>query len=439
MRKWTGRNPIPAHLEHQKEHPTKDRLLQITGKEKKKDKCIYCDDEHHRSYQWEKVKPLLADRKKIIATKKLCYNCAGTGHRAADCNSKRNCQSCGGHHHSSICDRNATADSQHSTTAVLATTETNSVYPTILVQVNGITCRALLDTGAGSSYASATLTERINQQPIRKDYKRLEMMLHTTTKTIDIFQVQISSLDGSFIINTEVNKVEKSTLLSLPNPKYEELLNRYSHLENVKLEDKDTKDLLPMHLILSASDYAKIKTRSSPNIGQIGESIPELTTFGWTIMSSGEENNLTSLYLTQSSAADYEQLCKLDVLGLQDTENEIDDLVYHRFKNQLRRDKVGCYETGLLWKQEQKYQPGSNKVGSMARLNNLIKKLQKNEKLFNRYDEIIQDQIKEGIVEIAPEEAKGYEIYLPHHPVIRKIAESAKVWIVYNGSAKASN
>ena len=124
------------------------------------------------------------------------------------------------------------------------------------------------------------------------------MMLPTTTKTVDIFQVQISSLDGRFIINTEVNKVEKLTLLPLPNPKYEELLNRYTHLKNVKLEDKDTKDFLPIHLILGASDYAKIKTRSAPKIGQIGEPIAELTTFGWTIMSSGEENNLTSLYLT---------------------------------------------------------------------------------------------------------------------------------------------
>ena len=43
----------------------------------------------------------------------------------------------------------------------------------------------------------------------------------------------------------------------------------------------------------------------------------------------------------------------------------------------------------------------------MARLNSLIKKLQKDEKLFNRYDEIIQDKIKEGTIEIAPEEAKG--------------------------------
>ena len=72
-------------------------------------------------------------------------------------------------------------------------------------------------------------------------------------------------------------------------------VNRYNHLKSVKLEEKDTKDLLPLHLILGTSDYAKIKTRTAPKIGKIGEPIAELTTFGWTIMSSGEENDLTSV------------------------------------------------------------------------------------------------------------------------------------------------
>ena len=78
-------------------------------------------------------------------------------------------------------------------------------------------------------------------------------------------------------------------------------------------------------------------------------------------------------------------------------------MAYHRFKNQLSRDKAGYYETGLLWKQGQKYQPGNNKAGSIARLNNLIKKLQKDENLLSKYDEIIEDQVKEGIVEVAPQ------------------------------------
>ena len=239
--------------------------------------------------------------------------------------------------------------------AVVTATEMNVVYPTVLVQANGITCRVLLDTGVGSSYGSATRTERIIQKPIRKNYKRIEMMLGTITKTVDIFEVRISSLDGRFEINAEVNKVKKSKLLLLLNPKCEELLNRYNHLKSVNLEGKDTKDLLPIDLILEASDYAKIKTRTAPKIGKIGEPITELTTFGWTIISFREENDLTSLYLAQSSVAYYEQPCKLDVLVLQDAEDEIGDLVYQRFKNQLKLGKDGCYETGLLRKQEQNY------------------------------------------------------------------------------------
>ena len=33
------------------------------------------------------------------------------------------------------------------------------IYPVVVVEVEGIKCRVLLDTGAGSSYASAALLE----------------------------------------------------------------------------------------------------------------------------------------------------------------------------------------------------------------------------------------------------------------------------------------
>ena len=36
-------------------------------------------------------------------------------------------------------------------------------------------------------------------------------------------------------------------------------------------------------------------------------------------MSPGKEADISSMLLTQTAAADYEQLCKLDVLGIQDT------------------------------------------------------------------------------------------------------------------------
>jgi len=52
------------------------------------------------------------------------------------------------------------------------------------------------------------------------------------------------------------------------------------------------------------------------------------------------------------------------------------------------------------------------------------------------YDQIIQDQIQENIVESAPEQPNGREFYIPHKPVIRENADSTKLRIVYDASAK---
>ena len=59
--------------------------------------------------------------------------------------------------------------------------------------------------------------------------------------------------------------------------------------------------------------------------------------------------------------------------------------------------------------------------------------------MFNQYDEIIQDQRREGIVKTALKDSQGVECYLPHHLITHENVESTEVEIVYVGSAKASN
>ena len=109
--------------------------------------------------------------------------------------------------------------------------------------------------------------------------------------------------------------------------------------------------------------------------------------------------------------------------------------VYERFKEQLKRSSDGWYETGLLWKSG-KDSLLSNKTGSIGRLQNLVKRLKKDPELFAKYDNIIQEQLNEGIVEIAPTTTQGTEFYRPHHPVVRKEAETTKVRVVYDRSAR---
>ena len=155
---------------------------------------------------------------------------------------------------------------------------------------------------------------------------------------------------------------------------------------------------LPVHLILRTNEYAQIKTKTTPKIGKPGEPIAELTQLGWNIMSPRSKSDLTNMFLTQTSAVDYEALFRLDVLVLQDHPVSDQDLVFQEFKEQVTRNPEGWYETGLLWKGNHPPLP-NNKHGSLKRLGNLVRKREKQLGMLQKYDGIIQDQLPQGIVE----------------------------------------
>ena len=293
-------------------------------------------------------------------------------------------------------------------------------YPGVVVNVGGIQCRALLDTGAGSSYASAALLDRLGKQPVRKEFRRIEMMLSATEREIEVHQVVIKSLSGDFHLQTEVTKVNRNVLLKLENPGYKQIVQQYNHLKGVEMDDVDMKQELPVHLILGTSEYAQIKTKTTPRIGKPGEPIAELTRLGWTIMSPGNEPDLTNMFLTQTSVTDYEELCRLDVLGLEDFPTGDQENVYAEFKEQLTRSPEGWYESGLPWKGNHLPLP-NNEAGSLCRLNNLVRKLKK-QAMIERYDQVIKDQIEAGIVERVSEPADSHEFYIPHKAVVREAA-----------------
>ena len=140
--------------------------------------------------------------------------------------------------------------------------------------------------------------------------------------------------------------MDKDVLLNVSNPGYKKMLKSYEHLNGVIIEDNDEKEELPIHVVIGASEFGKIKTNEPARVGKIGEPVAELTKLGWILMSPGHEIQ-TKMYLTQSACQDYERLCKLVVLGLQDQPKN--EMVYSEFKEQLGRNG-SFYETDLLWK-----------------------------------------------------------------------------------------
>ena len=75
-----------------------------------------------------------------------------------------------------------------------------------------------MDSRDGSSYLSAPLISELNREPDRREYKRIEMMMTSTTQKIEMYKVKLSNITGVFSLATTLRKVYKSTLLTIPNP-----------------------------------------------------------------------------------------------------------------------------------------------------------------------------------------------------------------------------
>ena len=137
------------------------------------------------------------ERKSILAQKLLCFNCTGP-HKVVECRSKTSCQICSKKH--LICDTERKPEGV--LTAVQS--EDSAKVAVVLLEVDGIKTRALLNTGAGSSYASAKLVNTLREKPAEIKTKKIEMMLGSMTTKVELYDDNVKSINGDFSLNISV-------------------------------------------------------------------------------------------------------------------------------------------------------------------------------------------------------------------------------------------
>ena len=214
------RSDRPFKEQHRREH------IMQTHQNMKIRKCDICGSKYHKAIACNRIQDI-NEKREIISSKGICFNCIGKGHRASNCKSQRSFMTCKGHHHTPLCmdgtkQKSPTTRIGSNNTAtgqkLFITPGSKAIYPVVVVKVNGITCRNIPDTSAGSSYISSTLARKLRRPPIWRDYKQTETMLHTTNTLIDNCDVEITNAKGDFTINTEVSQVDIAELISMANP-----------------------------------------------------------------------------------------------------------------------------------------------------------------------------------------------------------------------------
>ena len=98
-----------------------------------------------------------------------------------------------------------------------------TLYSSVLAKVNSVQTRIMLDSGAGSSYISANLLNKLNIKPCRSESRVIEQVYGTVDKRVDIYNVHVeSNAIDNFGIELHCVNAEKPVLTYLPKPKISE-------------------------------------------------------------------------------------------------------------------------------------------------------------------------------------------------------------------------
>ena len=159
-----------------------------------------------------------------------------------------------------------------------------------------------------------------------------------------------------------------------------------------------------------------------------------------TLMHGKVVNTETSFLTCQDKSLpkkpNLEDFWRLESIGINDSPVDSDDDIALKTFNETLQYQNGRYMVTWPWKEERPDLP-DNKALALGRLQSLVKKMKKNPQLIQKYDEIIKDQLKRGVIEqVKSESNSSTKHYIPHHAVVNPTKETTKVRVVYDASAK---
>ena len=71
--------------------------------------------------------------------------------------------------------------------------------------------------------------------------KTKDMLMTSKVARLKVYDLQLQAVNHQFSLSVKVTKVDKTELLSISNPNYRALIDKYSYLKGVNVHDDDTK------------------------------------------------------------------------------------------------------------------------------------------------------------------------------------------------------
>lgn len=417
---------------------------------RRKPSCIFCGKDHFPD-QCQEYRTIKERKSKL---NKRCFNCLSENHIIRYCKSKKECVYClkSGRHNRALCPEKFRARTETTLTAVNSSGFT--ILQTAIVTVKNerdhnkpVTCRLLLDSGSQRSYVTIDISKKLNL-PVKEE-NRL---------SIFGFASEMPREYDSPLVKLEITTRKNKTITLLANAVptitkgVEMPVIDLGKRKDITLADDGS--LGERVDILVGNDYyfnliGTEKIRLQDNLFLINSE------FGWIISGrvNTEENENTlsvitycqnhdpnCVYFTEPDLPlknmDISFLWSMESIGITDNPKATREEEAIKHLNETIRYIDNRYMVKWPWIE---YPPKmlTNFGLAYGRLKGLLQRL--NENSMKEYQDILEEQLKKGIIEIInpTEDVYTQKVppihYLPHHMVKQ---EGKKGRIVYDASGK---
>ena len=449
--------------------------------------CVYCRKAHNGHVCSDKVSP---DRRRhLLMNERRCFNCLQQGHLIKACPLASQCTCGRGKHSLSICYNqgkhcNSNQKGGHMS---LADGSGPTFMETALVNVmnpsNGAWClaRIFIDRGATDSYCTASLAQQLGCEPLLDNHP-----IKIGTFASDHIKSVTSNLVGLTVMSRSSSKEIPIQLLTMNSltcgdlPSHPLGPSEMRELAAYNLADYPATQSHALHIdILLGMDYLWDFMKKGVEKTGFGPRLIE-TEVGWVLSGplSGRQSkqeisaHFVRTYFTKLesgpvsiSDSHLEQVLHrfwdLDTIGVKD--EELSPVVAH-FQEHVKMGSQGRMEVSVPWKEEIKQYLPVNYYQAAIRLQMTRRKLERpeNKELKEKYEKVMSDQLREGIIERVPEQPESVFIngqsepqeldyntaiigtndpqhkvrcYMPHHAVVKR--GSDKVRVVFDASCEA--
>ncbi|XP_055685665.1 uncharacterized protein LOC129791530 [Lutzomyia longipalpis] len=427
-----------------------------------KKNCEFCKLHPHKLFRCKKFIALDGMRR-LAAVKelKVCENCLSDNHKVEHC-SYSLCNICNGKHNRLLHDaiiiatttiptpggsQGQTGNPVNLICKNVTTKMSKVLLATVMIRIVDSSgeqhlCRAILDCGSQVNMISA----------------RLCQLLHLKKKTVNlsIEGVGTSSQSAQHVADVVVRPRMMTSSYSLPmtcivmkrvtsdQPNWDTSSLNFQIPKHFQLADPNWQETHPIDLLIGGQFFCDIMTDDTHVLGP-HHPVMKNTVFGWVLMGpcyvGHNDSQVVSCNTATMESIDtgLRRFWELEEISVGSPRSLDQDKVEELYRATTTRDQDGRYVVLLPFKDNME-ELGNNRASARRQLFLLEARLRKNPELRAQYNQIFEEYLEKGFIEVVPYDQLNRPcFYMPHHCVIKEDAVSTKVRIVFNGSSPSES